>query len=1058
MKLFEKKNFIKIEKEDLKDARLSSADFGDERIQKRAFANVLGARLAIKMLFSRKIEANNVYSLYTIQNVLKDLDIADIYYSDIKIDIRLIFNREEIFIPKSHLECELLPDLYLVLELSSDLSGAEFLGFFDPEKLNKENANNEFYFINESELQLPDNIKKFLNEFTPKSKKIVSTQDLEKSEEFFLSSTDDEISKEDKIFLLKQLSNSILLREKFVEFENFELISKKVAQNAEIFEDSVLDIIGAQQVLEGEDKNQTKQEVKSEIIEEVLTDLINPDEIESIGGNEETEEILTDFSIDDDEFLDELKESKKDDSKIGSAIIGTAAGAVAGAIAGAAAASAATGMMAGVEAQESIINSGINAATAGLNLAESTIQAAADMFPEPAKQMKDAVDFDEVEIIEDDSFFPETESEASEFLNDLDEDNVLDIDMDNLNNLEENDSYDDLSEPDAIEFSEEIVDTNEVTTFEEIENVFEDEDFVQEESVELPDFEIEDLDKNEDNEEISDLGETELFELSEDFEKPEVSEEVEELAEFDEPEESEGKEDFESFENIDEDDESVEAENALETETDIENAAEAENKAETITDLKDLENEKLFNNLPELDIDFDNIEPDYLKNFQQEDSEPVFAQQEEITLNEDMSKVEDDLQGEVLELNLVDEVSDNYSDEPAENENINEEEDVVKFEDFAMESEFETGLSETVSSEDSDNFISEDNFSSENDDDFEIEEKTDTENISTDNDDSVISEVDNFLKNVNFTEESDLVSDDEIDNIDLNFLTPNENTQDEEISKDSVEDSDLEIIDKSVENPSEKNDSIQMLFDNENDDINIAKLFPTGQKIIDYAKKDKRVIVAASVAGVMLISLIAGGVSVSNKNANQPQQQEMEASQRPPMPENMDMGNRPTPDMPQDMNMEAQNPTAPIDSNISPQTQNEMQSQINKDMSQAASDAFLSEPVNATITKVAWEVPEELAYNDGFRKYLQMTGKNIKLNLQNDLLLASDMAYSNKVVVDLRIGKDGHLQSSDIISSSGSKQIDRLVLQSVKRTLQYLKMPADELSGDSADVTLIINF
>ena len=103
-------------------------------------------------------------------------------------------------------------------------------------------------------------------------------------------------------------------------------------------------------------------------------------------------------------------------------------------------------------------------------------------------------------------------------------------------------------------------------------------------------------------------------------------------------------------------------------------------------------------------------------------------------------------------------------------------------------------------------------------------------------------------------------------------------------------------------------------------------------------------------------------------------------------------------------------------------------------------------------------MPEDLAYNDGFRKYLQMAGKNLKLNLQNNLLLATEMAYSNKVVVDLTIGKDGSVQSSNIIKSSGSKQIDKIVLQSVKDTLTYLKIPASEVSGNSVDATLIINF
>lgn len=132
--------------------------------------------------------------------------------------------------------------------------------------------------------------------------------------------------------------------------------------------------------------------------------------------------------------------------------------------------------------------------------------------------------------------------------------------------------------------------------------------------------------------------------------------------------------------------------------------------------------------------------------------------------------------------------------------------------------------------------------------------------------------------------------------------------------------------------------------------------------------------------------------------------------------------------------------------------------QMNTDMGKAVSDAFLSEPVNATISKVAWEVPEDLAYNDSFRKYLQIAGKNLKLNLQNDLLLTNEMAYSSKIIVDLVIDRNGGLQSSKITVSSGSAQIDKIVLQSVKETLKYLKFPSSELSGPTANATLIINF
>ena len=46
----------KITGDDLKDAKLSVADFADEEVKKRAFIDVLGAILAMKIFFSQKVE------------------------------------------------------------------------------------------------------------------------------------------------------------------------------------------------------------------------------------------------------------------------------------------------------------------------------------------------------------------------------------------------------------------------------------------------------------------------------------------------------------------------------------------------------------------------------------------------------------------------------------------------------------------------------------------------------------------------------------------------------------------------------------------------------------------------------------------------------------------------------------------------------------------------------------------------------------------------------------------------------------------------------------------
>lgn len=110
-----------------------------------------------------------------------------------------------------------------------------------------------------------------------------------------------------------------------------------------------------------------------------------------------------------------------------------------------------------------------------------------------------------------------------------------------------------------------------------------------------------------------------------------------------------------------------------------------------------------------------------------------------------------------------------------------------------------------------------------------------------------------------------------------------------------------------------------------------------------------------------------------------------------------------------------------------------------------------------SISNISWEVPENVSGNEEFTKFLQMAGKNVKLNLQNDLLLASDFAYNNKIVVDVKLLAKGGLGDIRIKKGSGSDQIDAVVLKSVKDALTYLKPPIINILTPSVVVTLIIN-
>ena len=114
-----------------------------------------------------------------------------------------------------------------------------------------------------------------------------------------------------------------------------------------------------------------------------------------------------------------------------------------------------------------------------------------------------------------------------------------------------------------------------------------------------------------------------------------------------------------------------------------------------------------------------------------------------------------------------------------------------------------------------------------------------------------------------------------------------------------------------------------------------------------------------------------------------------------------------------------------------------------------------SKPTYApTITRIAWEAPESVTKKDSYRKYLQLAGKNIKLNLQNELLLVNDIPINKTVKADIKITSDGNVDSINVTTSSGSTLIDAAVKRVITDTITYMKPPSHGLISKSVDITL----
>ena len=167
---------IYAEKEHYTEAEFMSRSFVNKETKNRAYVNAFGAELVIKYLTTEGFDTSDLNNIHSVSKILESIDIADIMLPNIHIDVRTVFDEKQIFIPKSHFELEITPDIYVAIKLSEDFKHAELLGYFKPSQINKQNANREYYFIEKDKLSSADSLSKFIKDYKEGKKvKVLNT-------------------------------------------------------------------------------------------------------------------------------------------------------------------------------------------------------------------------------------------------------------------------------------------------------------------------------------------------------------------------------------------------------------------------------------------------------------------------------------------------------------------------------------------------------------------------------------------------------------------------------------------------------------------------------------------------------------------------------------------------------------------------------------------------------------------------------------------------------------------------------------------------------------------
>ena len=957
---------IFVEDQDKINAGIMAKGFANKDVLNRAYFNTIGVSIVSRYLASENINVENLTGLHSIKKVLEEVDVSDIILPNIRIDVRVVFDKNIIFVPKSHFEYNIVPDIYVVIKPDEDFSNAELLGFFEPSLINKNNANNKYYFIEKEKLTPCTELINYIKSCNHSTTTELSEDELELSEQVIMAFSDNDISEDTKKYLISQLIKSPKLRDKYIEYENFETLSYKAMT------DPMIDVPNLPQDTTALDE--------FEIFDSPVENITESDfELTSLNESDETQENLQETIPD--EITEETSEEKTDEKISGTlenidVIDGNVLGNI-GEITDLA--GAAAGFEAISEVQDTMKD---------ILFDDETVEAidSIDKLNSDNQENPNVNDIDEevnIETIDTNSAELDADNNAPLF-EPLDTAEIESITESSENAL----SFDDIIVPDNVEG----LDTNNAEP--EINNSLSFDDIIVPENVE-------ELDTSNEEPEINNS-------LS--FDDIIVPENIEGLDTNNEEPEINNSLSFDDIivpENIDEPD----TNNA---EPEINNSLSFDDiiVPENIEELDTSKAEPEINNSMSFD---DVIIPDDVAG-----GENVENVSNELPIDDVI--IPDDVIGDENTEDVVNKLpfDDVITPEDIEANNLN--------------NAFGKNLLENLNEENLDNIVI---------------ENSDAETGENEDSDELLAQIDDVLSlsaqlnsaETPKNEEYDDNQNDEITDQNEFLITGNQDSSQTEEDK-------LDVLYNEQAKTNSENE-LEEISDFEEENYPApSETEEKPQKTVNKKTKIAAAVLIAVFVGITAITFLKPKNNASNMDdtiANNTMNQETNVTNN----NNIDTDN-----INQNNNI--------LESNVPQEVKTEQTQQVDKSKIQEMKNDQINKPsnisANMNITKLVWDVPAALSSDKNMETYLKSTGKSIKLSLSTDLLLASEYAYTNLVKVNMTLNANGSIGGVKIASSSGSQEIDNIVLQSVNNTLKAMKPPRTALNGQAQQLTLIIYF
>lgn len=1165
---------IYIENENKTEAEFMSKSFVKKEVKNRAYINALGAELASKYLASEGIDTTETHNLHSISKILEKIDIADIMLPNIHIDVRVVFDENQIFIPKSHAKLGIEPDIYLAMKLSPDFKFVEFLGYFEPARINKNKQNSDYYFIEKEKLSSPEKLTQYIKNFTGNTDKGISEEDTLHARELFISMADHNISQEEEQELINLLILSDSLRDSILEFDNFETLSYSVGssfaskleelpagepvltidenlvdsesndeqpeenetENSEEEENLAEENIEEQEVATDLDFSNTDEEEEEMVLDESFfsddttddeEDLMNsttnvdqPEEEPTPIVTEEThveEDILpaqdnveenldmdVDIDLDMDSSIDldnidedtpTENETPKDEdplSKIvGDALKKTIETATTAATAATAISGAAEANVAGTASTEAMKLAGVagdivddvvkkNLESQHTNLdkidyAKTTTNAndvpehiaaydlsnakiEADLEAEKAGQADTPTDLTELKAVDTNSKgYENIEQEAVDFGN-IEGGPVEEFRPETTENLEDLSHISAINSPTTpvedldIKLTEEKI--NEANNLSDLnfDNSTIDINADGTSSIDNLNFDL-GLENNSD-ENLVDIGMTNELVIDN-------NNKSEEPISFDD-----FNQDLTEDSTIEDLSDAMLDETTFDTTTteDVQTSTQEETQVvEELTTEEDITTKEDFDTLPSLEED------DILLD-------------EDATSNIESFEAHTTLEDDILDSDFI---TEEETTEPSKNEeNTNTDTDNEEsVDDFLAELSEDEDNTTSLESDMDTLSIEDTQTPEETDADFAELDELDDLDLTTTEEAQTVEE--NIQPEQNSDEELNLDDLTEIEDTPIETTNAENTTTEEDFITEpeqtekafAVRENSIAISDKTfkvgeipidINNPEVQNfegpEQLESLYNEDN--VPGAALLQTPGRLGSARGNNSSKVglgIGLGIAGIIIVLAMVGVIGFTVSKMLKPSEETPQPITDDATPTSTDNGVTDA----NTLNIDQNNVVNMDETTNTPQTQQPL-TPTKKQQAKSTAPATVvpknvqTKKIGATsfieVKKLSWEVPDYISYNGNFRQYFQSAGKSLKLALTSDLLLATDFTYTDQVRVSVTFNQDGSFKESRMLLSSGSKQVDDIVLRTVNQTLNVLKAPHSVGNDESTTVILKIYF